>query len=160
MRRAAFSGVFVLMAVVLAALPASAAGPPGTATGTYQIPAATDNVQVVKAVGGNLFLHEDAPLVYSGDITGNSVDVDNFVVQASGTFEGHGVETCGQCTIGGRTGSYVAAFNFVGSGDAYTGRLTFLTGGGGLTGLRGGGAFAGTESGTGGTYSYQYLFNG
>ena len=149
----------MLFALLGVGAPAGAAGPPTAATGTFQIPAATDNLTITKLVAGNIFFHEVAPLIYAGDVTGPALDTDDFVVHANGTFQGQGVETCASCTIGGRTGSYVAEFNFVGNGDDYTGRLTILDGAGGLSGLRGGGFFAGTESGTGGTYDYQFSFN-
>jgi hypothetical protein len=148
-------------AVLMGAVASSVtAAPPATATGTFQIPAATDNVTLVRTSGGNLFFHEVAPLINSGEVTGDALDVDNFVVHADGTFEGAGVETCDACTLAGRTGSYTAMFTFHGSGDNYTGLFHFISGGGGLAGLHGGGgSFAGTSSGGSGTYSYPYLFS-
>ena len=157
--RKIFSVVAVFVAVLFGlASRAGAGSPPVTASGAYQIPAATDDVTFVKAAGGNIFLHEVAPLDYTGDISGSALDVDNFVLHPDGTLQGAGRESCAACTIAGRTGSYVAQFMFAGSGDNYTGNLWIISSGGGLVGLHGGGFFAGTESGTGGTYTYQFVF--
>jgi hypothetical protein len=155
-KRLAVLAVGLSLAAVAGA--GASAAPPVSAAGSYQIPAATDNVTFLGASGGNLFFHEIAPLIYEGDITGAALDVDDFVVHADGSFQGHGTETCSTCTIGGRTGSYVATFTFQGIGDKYTGSLWYRSSAGGLTGLHGGGFFTGTESGTGGTYSYHYSF--
>jgi hypothetical protein len=136
----------------------AAADPPATVNGTFEIPAATDNVTLVRTAGGNLFFHEVAPLINGGGITGTALDVDNFVVHADGSFEGGGVETCDSCTLAGRTGSYTAVFTFKGSGNNYTGLFHF-TGGGGLAGLHGGGGTFASNSPGVGTFSYQYFFS-
>jgi hypothetical protein len=159
MRRIVVGCAAALVALVAGAASAGAAGGPvETVSGSYQIPAATDDVTLVAAPAGNLFFHEVAPLGYTGGVSGTSTDVDNFVVHANGTYEGAGRESCSACTIDGRTGSYVASFNFQGSGDVYTGNLWTISTGGGLAGMHLGGKFVGTESGTGGTYSYQVVF--
>jgi hypothetical protein len=68
-------------------------------------------------------------------------------------MNGNGTEVCGSCTIGGRTGSYIAAYSYaVSVAEVVAGHLTFTSGSRGLAGLQGEGAF------TGGTYSYNYRF--
>lgn len=142
--------------VVLGFAPAAdAAGPPVTATGTFTL---SENITSMSQAGTNLIFTEVSPGTSAGDAGGSFVDADTFVVHADGSFEGAGREICASCTIGSRTGSYVAAFTFSGSGDSYTGHTTYLQGTDGLAGIHGGGTFAGTISGGGGTYTYQYLF--
>jgi hypothetical protein len=64
-----------------------------------------------------------------------------------------GTEVCGSCTIGGRTGSYIAAYSVtVSVSGVVAGHLTFTSGSGGLAGLQGEGTF------TADTYSYNYRF--
>jgi hypothetical protein len=153
----AIAAVFTgLAALISLALPASATAKPGEASGSYASAAPTDTV--VRVAGTNVFIHEVADLTYSGGVSGGAHDDDVFVFHADGTYEGQGQETCASCTIGGKTGSFLAVFNFKGSGDSFTGNLWFVSSGGGLSGLHGGGTFAGTLSGSGGTYSYQYKF--
>src|SRR4051812_31441085 len=95
--------------------PAGAAGPPKVVTGTFGGPPPVD--ELVRVARGNVFIHEVATLIYAGGLTGSSVDDEVFVVHADGSFEGAGRETCIGCTVGGRTGDFVAEFMFRGAGD-------------------------------------------
>lgn len=149
--------LFASIAIVAAS--AALAGPAAASTGGTAAGAFTfldDTITPAGQAGGNVFLSEVATISYTGDLTGIADATDTIVVHADGSINGHGTETCGSCTIGGRTGSFTAVFTFHGSGGQINGRETFISSTGGLAGLHGGGQFEGSP--TGNAYSYDYLF--
>ena len=125
----------------------------GTATGALAF--LSDAKTPVGQAGGDLFIHEDASISYTGGLTGIADAYDIVVVHSDGSVNGYGTEICQGCTIGGRTGSFIAVFAFHGSTEI-TGREIFVSASGGLAGLSGGGSFHGGPAGI--TYSYEYRF--
>jgi ketosteroid isomerase-like protein len=105
---------------------------------------------------GNTFVHEVAAIQYTGGLSGVVAATDTIVVHADGSIEAFGSETCDSCTIGGRTGSFTAAFMLHGSTSGIMGTERFLSAAGGLAGLHGGGKFDAGPAGN--TYSYRYRF--
>lgn len=154
-------GRAVICTALIGAVLTAAAGP---ASATVRAPVAgtfaflTDVQTVTSAAAGNLFIAETATLRYSGGLVGQASDVDSLVVHADGTFEGSGTEVCADCTLGGRTGDFIASFVFRGSGDFYTGRETIISSSGGLSGLHSEGTFAGQISTNTNTYLYDFGF--
>ncbi|HEY7295757.1 MAG TPA: hypothetical protein VH916_11995 [Dehalococcoidia bacterium] len=128
------------------------------ATGTWNLVSHTQTL--IGTAGGNQFFQVVESPAYVGGLTGTAVDTYILIVHSDGSLNGHGVETCDGCTIGGRTGDYTATFSFSAAGSQQHSRLTFQGGTGGLTGLHGGGSFVVTHTTptTGGTYSYAYHF--
>lgn len=152
MRRRAF-GTLIALAVAALAAPAlpAAAGPPAVAAGTYTF--TTTSMVPIGTAGGNTFFATVLSVTYFGGVTGNATDTETDVVHKDGSFNVSGTETCDSCTIGGRTGSFVAPYTLtVSVAFQVDGHLTFTTGGGGLAGLHGQGSF------TADTYSYAYGF--
>ena len=152
-RRILLGTAMALVVSAAVAMPATA-HPAGTATGAFEF--LTDTKTPIGQAGGTQFIHEVASISYTGDLTGIA-DANNIVIiHSDGSVNGYGTETCHPCTIGGRTGSFTAAFAFHGSSAGITGREIFLTASGGLAGLHGGGPFQGGPAGN--TYSYDYRF--
>ena len=74
-----------------------------------------------------------------------------------GSFDSFATETCVNCTLGGRTGTFTAQYVIHGNSFTdYTGHLVFTGGTGGLSKLRGGGTFG--YNGVTTFYSYNYTF--
>lgn len=155
MRKLLFSLAVIVAMVVGLAGPAVSARPE-TATGSFTL--LSESYTFLGTVGSDTYFDGVLTLAYEGGLTGFASDGETFVVHSDGTFEGRGIEVCTACTIGGRTGDFVAAFDVAGgpSFTDFSGTLTFLCGAGGLAGLRGGGHFVGTAAGN--TYSYRYRF--
>ena len=152
-RRILLGTAMALVVSAAVAMPATA-HPAGTATGAFEF--LTDTKTPIGQAGGTQFIHEVASISYTGDLTGIA-DANNIVIiHSDGSVNGYGTETCHPCTIGGRTGSFTAAFAFHGSSAGITGTEIFLTASGGLAGLHGGGPFQGGPAGN--TYSYDYRF--
>ncbi len=152
-RRILLGTAMALVVSAAVAMPATA-HPAGTATGAFEF--LTDTKTPIGQAGGTQFIHEVASISYTGDLTGIA-DANNIVIiHSDGSVNGYGTETCHPCTIGGRTGSFTAAFAFHGSSAGITGREIFLSASGGLAGLHGGGPFQGGPAGN--TYSYDYRF--
>ena len=144
------------MAMVLsaaAAMPA-AAQPAGAAIGAFTF--LTDTKTPIGQAGGNQFVHEVASISYTGGLAGIADANDILVIHSDGSVNGYGSETCHSCTIGGRTGSFIAVFAFHSTSTGIEGNEIFLSGSGGLAGLHGGGPFQGGPAGN--TYSYEYRF--
>jgi hypothetical protein len=152
-RRILTGTAMTLVASAALAMPA-AAHREATATGAFTF--LSDTRTPIGQDGGDVFIHEVASISYTGGLTGVADANDIIVVHSDGSLNGYGTETCLSCTIGGRTGSFVAVFAFHGSSAGITGREIFVSASGGLTGLRGGGPFQGGPAGN--TYSYHYRF--
>jgi hypothetical protein len=107
----------------------------------------------IRTTGGDSFDLRLSSETYVGGVTGVATSTSTDVTHADGSVNGGGTEVCSSCTIGGRTGSYIAAYSFTLSvAGVLAGHLTFTSGSGGLAGLQGEGTF------TAGTYSYNYRF--
>jgi hypothetical protein len=107
----------------------------------------------IGTAGGDSFDLQVSSITWVGGVTGVASDTETVVTRADGSMNGDGTEVCGSCTIGDRTGSYIAAYSYaVSVAGVVAGHLTFTSGSGGLAGLHGEGTF------TGGTYSYNYRF--
>jgi len=163
-RRAAYTCVAgvaaLLLAVVAMAAPASTSALAGVANGTNQFGTRPAGYPIVTVVGGHTFVTDNAPITYSGGLTG-TVDSWAYLMinNSTGLFSGFGYETCsGGCTIGGRTGGFDAIFTLSGSGPNFR-RVETLSGTGGLAGLVARGPFEGSLATGLGTYSYAYRFN-
>jgi hypothetical protein len=50
-----------------------------------------------------------------GDLSGVVTVTDTIVGHGDGSLNEHGTDTCTSCTIGGRTGSFTAVFEFTGA---------------------------------------------
>ncbi len=142
-------------AVVVAALagcgPPAAATPSAVASGSYTF-VQTSSTHI-RTAGGDSFDLQVFSLTSVGGVTGVATDTQTAVTHADGSVNANGTEVCAFCSIGGRTGSYIAAYSVSMSvSGEVAGHLTFTSGSGGLAGLRGEGAF------TADTYSYKYRF--
>jgi hypothetical protein len=155
-RRFVLVSLSVVGVVAGLAVPA-AANPPATATGTFTSQELSSDV--VRDLNNVFFFREVDLVTYTGGLAGAATDTYTArAVFGNDTGGAHGTEVCDSCTIGGRTGSYTAVFNFTeppGFGS-FSGTETFTSAAGGLAGLRGGGSFQ--SNGTVDTYSYSYHF--
>ena len=143
-------------AVVVAALagcgPPAAATPSAVASGSYTF-VQTSSTHI-RTAGGDSFDLQVFSLTSVGGVTGVATDTQTAVTHADGSINANGTEVCGSCTIGGRTGSYIAAYSVSMSvSGVVAGHLTFTSGSGGLAGLHGEGTF------TADAYSYNYRFS-
>jgi hypothetical protein len=154
----------VVFAAIICALSASVALSAGvarpawaaertTAVSTYTVLSSVAT-PIRTAHGSTTFFVVDHA-AYKGDISGMPVDTYLLTVQRTGKLNGHGIETC-TCTLGGRTGSYVAVFSFKGTAAFFVGHITILFGADGLAGLRAKGTFQGNA--TTGTITLNYHF--
>ena len=106
-----------------------------------------------RTAGGDSFDLQVFSLTSVGGVTGVATDTQTTVTHADGSINANGTEVCGSCTIGDRTGAYIAAYSLtVSVSGVLAGHLTFTSGSGGLTGLHGEGTF------TADAYSYSYRF--
>ena len=142
-------------AVVVAALAGCAspapASPSAVASGSYTF--VQTSKTHVRTAGGDSFDLFVASVTSVGGVTGVATDTLTAATHADGSVNAHGTEVCSSCTIGGRTGSYIAAYSFtVSVAGVLAGHLTFTSGSGGLAGLHGEGTF------TADTFSYNYRF--
>jgi hypothetical protein len=134
----------------------SAAGPPGTATGTWLITGPA-TVTDIRTAGNNTFLTESFPFTYSGDVTGSAVAYGILRLASDGSAGFNGTTVCTGCTIGGRTGDFTTTDNAQGDNDGQVkGVVTVLSATGGLAGLHGVDHFEGNS--VTGTYTYSYSF--
>lgn len=153
MRRILTATAMALAVPAVLAMPA-AAHREATAVGAFTF--LSDTQTPIGQAGGDLFIHEVASISYTGDLTGIADANDTIVVHSDGSLNAYGTETCLSCTIGGKTGSFIAVFAFHGSANGIAGREIFVSASGGLVGLHGGGPFQGGPAGN--TYSYNYHF--
>jgi hypothetical protein len=142
-------------AVVVAALagcaPPAAATPSAVASGSYTFVQTSSSH--IRTAGGDSFDLQVFSLTSVGGVTGIATDSLTTATHADGSLNATGTEVCSSCAIGGRTGSYMAAFSAtVSVAGVVAGHLTFTSGSGGLAGLHGEGTF------TADTYSYNYRF--
>ncbi len=110
--------------------------------------------------GGDTYYRENLTFLYTGDLTGTATDVNYIVLHADGSFESYATEVCTGCTLGGKTGSFTAAYYIDGvdfNNLIYTGYFAFTGGSGGLAGLTGAGTFGGANANY--SYSYNYRFS-
>lgn len=125
--------------------------PSGVASGSFT--SVQTSKTHIRTTGGDSFDLRVSSETYVGGVTGVTTGTSTDVTHADGSVNGDGTEVCSSCTIGGRTGSYIAAYSFtVSVAGVLAGHLTFTSGSGGLAGLQGEGTFAA------GTYSYNYRF--
>jgi hypothetical protein len=125
--------------------------PSGVASGSYT--SVQTSKTHIRTTGGDSFDLLVTSLTSVGGVTGVATDTSTVVTHADGSVNADGTEVCGSCTIGGRTGSYIAAYSLtVSVSGVVAGHLTFTSGSGGLAGLHGEGTF------TADTYSYNYRF--
>ena len=131
--------------------PPAAATPLAVASGSYTfIQTSTTHI---RTAGGDSFDLQVFSLTLVGGVAGVATDTQTAVTHADGSINANGTEVCGSCTIGGRTGSYIAAYSVSMSvSGVVAGHLTFTSGSGGLAGLQGEGTF------TADRYSYNYRF--
>jgi hypothetical protein len=131
--------------------PSVGPSPSAVASGTFTF-VLTSSTHIGTA-GGDSFDLQVSTITSVGGVTGVATDTQTVVTRADGSVNADGTEVCSSCTIGGRTGSYIAAYSFtVSVAGVVAGHLTFTSGSGGLAGLQGEGTFAA------GTYSYNYRF--
>ena len=149
-----FLSVAALVALVTGGFSGVAARTSATATGTFTT--LSDTQTPLGSAGGDTYSDEVLPLSYHGGLTGIAIDTDTFIMHHDGSYIGQGTELCASCSIGGKTGTFIASFVFAGSGSKYAGTLLFTRATGGLAGLHGGGTFQGTNMGQ--TYAYTYWF--
>jgi len=125
--------------------------PSAVASGTFTFVLTSSSH--IGTAGGDSFDLQVSSITSVGGVTGVATDTQTVVTRADGSINADGTEVCSSCTIGGRTGSYIAAYSFtVSVAGVVAGHLTFTSGSGGLAGLHGEGTF------TAGTYSYNYRF--
>jgi hypothetical protein len=152
---------FLLCAAVLAAAlvvfasPAGA-GPPTTVTGTYTVTNAV--IDSVRTAGGNTFTtYTSISGVWAGGVSG-PFETDGIVArtQADGSLTAQGTIVCTGCTVGGRTGDFVANLVNTSPGPKMGGTITVVSATGGLTGLHAVNHFVGSPfaGDTSWTYSF------
>jgi hypothetical protein len=125
--------------------------PSAVASGSYTF-VQTSSTHI-RTTGGDSFDLQVFSLTSVGGLTGVATDTQTAVTHADGSIDATGTEVCSSCTIGGRTGSYIAAYSLTASvSGVVAGHLMFTSGSGGLAGLHGDGTF------TADTYSYNYRF--
>jgi hypothetical protein len=125
--------------------------PSGVASGSFT--AGRPSITHIRTAGGDSFDLLVGSVTSIGGVTGVATDTQTNVTHADGSINADGTEVCGSCTVGGRTGSYIAAYSLtVSVSGVVAGHLTFTSGSGGLAGLHGEGTF------TADTYSYNYRF--
>jgi hypothetical protein len=149
--RTVVSSTTVVVVALAGCAPPASASRQAVASGSYTF-VQTSKTHIRTAGGDSVDL-----LVLSvtsvGGLTGVATDTFTAATHADGSVDAHGTEVCSSCTIGGRTGSYIAAFSLtVSVAGVLAGHLTFTSGSGGLAGLNGEGTFRA------GTYSYNYRF--
>jgi hypothetical protein len=131
--------------------PSVGPSPSAVASGSYSF-VQTSSTHI-RTAGGDSFDLQVFSLTSVGGVTGVATDTQTAVTHADGSIDANGTEVCSSCTIGGRTGSYIAAYSLtVSVSGVFAGQLTFTSGSGGLAGLHGEGTF------TADTYSYNYRF--
>jgi hypothetical protein len=151
-------GVLASVAALAVIAPAAGAGPPSIATGTWDCRQASVSIESTRTAGGNtIFSHVASGCVYAGDLTGTFSIHQTRHVRSDGSFTDHGRLVCTGCTIGGRTGDFIAQQDFRGTLPATTGKVTVLGATGGLAGLHAQNHFESTGPGFG-TYTYKYSF--
>jgi hypothetical protein len=138
---------------------ADAATKMGTAKGTWAITSADQSL--VSKVGGDTTYYQTFTLVYSGDLKGTTYNWGYETQHKDGTWAiAEDYETCSNCTLAGRTGSFDSVWNYVGHTVQATVTMYFTCGRGGLTGLVAGGvAIQNALAKSGfpiGTYTYTY----
>ena len=144
------STTVVVVALAGCASPASAS-PQAVASGSFT--SVQTSKTHIRTAGGDSFDLLVESVTSVGGLTGVATDTFTAATHAGGSWNADGSEVCSSCTIGGRTGSYIAAFSLtVSVAGVLAGHLTFTSGSGGLAGLHGEGTFAA------GTYSYNYRF--
>jgi hypothetical protein len=144
----------VIVALALGVAPPALAAPPTQALGTYTLLSSTPTL--IRTADGNQTFAVVDKTQYTGQISGLPTDTYMLTLHPDGTFTAHGIETC-TCTIGGRTGDYVAVFSFQGTSAMAQGHITFTSASGGLTGLHAQGIFVGSAAT--GTISVIYHFD-
>ena len=108
-------------------------------------------------MGDSSLYFDVTPGIFNAGIAGNFIDQFYTLVRSGGSYTGHGTEVCASCTIGGRTGTFYARFEFSGKGTQFSGKQCFTRGTGGLIGLEGVGSF---QTGlAGNSYSFSYSFD-
>jgi hypothetical protein len=142
-------------AVVVVALagcgPPASATPSAVASGSYTFMQTSSTH--IRTAGGDSFDLLVGSVTSIGGVTGVATDTQTNVTHADGSINANGTEVCDSCTIGGRTGSYTAAYSVtVSVSGVVAGHLTFTSGSGGLAGLHGEGTF------TADRYAYNYRF--
>ena len=144
------STTVVVVALAGCASPASAS-PQAVASGSFT--SVQTSKTHIRTAGGDSFDLLVESVTSVGGLTGVATDTFTAATHAGGSWNADGSEVCSSCTIGGRTGSYIAAFSLtVSVAGVLAGHLTFTSGSGGLAGLHGEGTFGA------GTYSYKYRF--
>jgi hypothetical protein len=150
-------GVGVVAAALTVFVSAAGAGPPATVTGTYAVTNAV--VESVRTAGNNTFTtYSLVTGVWAGGLSG-SFELDGLTVraQSDGSVTAQGKVVCTGCTIGGRTGDFVANLVNTSPGPKMGGTVTVLSASGGLAGLHAVNHFEGTPSA--GTTSWTYHFD-
>ncbi len=138
----------VVCALSLAVAPQALADAPSQISGTYAVTGF--QVESVTLVGTNMKVVVEESGTFGGDIQGDWFWEPNGIAVGVGFGASHGIALCSPCTIGNRTGSFMAV---EGSGTFQPSvRFTITAAYGGLAGLHGdlittGGA-VGTYNGT------------
>jgi hypothetical protein len=149
--RTVVSSTAVFVAALAGCAPPAAASRQAVASGSFT--SVQTSTTHIRTAGGDSFDLLVESLTYVGGLTGVATDTFTAATHADGSWNADGTEVCSSCTIGGRTGSYIAAFSLtVSVAGVVAGHLTFTSGSGELAGLHGEGTF------TAGTYSYNYRF--
>lgn len=145
------SSTAMFVAALAGCAPPAAASSSAVASGSYTF-VQTSKTHIRTAGGDSVDLVVES-VTSVGGLTGVATDTFTAATHADGSVNANGTEACSSCTVGGRTGSYMAAFSLtVSVAGVVAGHLTFTSGSGGLAGLHGEGTF------TAHTYSYKYRF--
>jgi hypothetical protein len=137
-KRSSILSIATLLVCLMSIAPrADAAALSGTATGTWVIP--STQTTFIGNFDGNAYYYQTWKLIYSGDLSGTTTNTGIEVVHPDGSVTGPGTETCGSCTLDGRTGGFTAVFYFDLANNMTSIPFIFTRGFGGLRGLTGGG---------------------
>lgn len=151
--------IFALPFALLVIASSAGAGPPATATGTWDCRTSVFTLLSLRTAGDNTILSfSAAPCVNAGDVTGTFTTFGTEIRKSDGSRTFHGGIVCTGCTFAGRTGDFTAAQTFQGPSDTeYQGIVTVLSATGGLAGLHAVDHFEATGQAHG-TYSWNYSF--
>jgi hypothetical protein len=134
------------------------ATPPTLSSGTYGGSAV--ETTIIRFPDGNMVLTIKREGRLSGTTEGLFTETAYIVGKRISTF--HGIQICSPCTVGGRSGTYVARFEGTSEDGHDRGQWVYLSGTGDLANLRGHGTLEGIsapDGSTSGTYSGEYHFD-
>jgi hypothetical protein len=156
MRNVAFGASVLVAALALVLASPAGASPPATVTGTYTVTNAV--MASVRTAGGNTFTtYSSISGLWAGGLSG-SFELDGIVARtgSDGSLTAQGSIVCTGCTVGGRTGDFVANLVNTSPGPKMGGTVTVVSATGGLVGLHAVNHFEGTPFAGNTSWTYHF----